>query len=102
MVLKRFTIFVKKQRLFPKIPSMKASITSNAFVRFILSAGLLYLVLYLIYQFIVKRYTYYDQKFVGGIIETVESILHLIGYKTFKVLQDHDMQVIGIDGSNGV
>lgn len=29
-------------------------------------------------------------------------MLKLIGYKTFMVLQDRDMQVIGIDGSNGV
>ena len=66
---------------------MKASIQSNAFLRFIFTAGILYLVLYLIYQFIVKTYTFYDK---------------LAGYKTFKVLQDRDFQVIGIDGSNGV
>jgi len=81
---------------------MKASITSNAFVKFIVSSGILYLILYLIYQFVIKRYTFYDQKFIGSIIESAEFILHLFGYTTFKVLQDRDMQVIGIDGSNGV
>jgi exosortase family protein XrtF len=81
---------------------MKASITSNAFIKFILSSGLLYFVLYLIYQFVVKRYTFYDQKFIGSIITSAEAALHFLGFTTFKVLQDRDMQVIGIDGSNGV
>ncbi|PBQ31547.1 hypothetical protein CNR22_07125 [Sphingobacteriaceae bacterium] len=81
---------------------MKALIKSNAFVRFIVSAGFLYFFLYLIYQFIVKRYTFYDQKFIGLIIESADVVLRVLGYKTFKVLQDHDFQVIGIDGSSGV
>jgi len=81
---------------------MKASISSNAFVRFIISSGALYLLLYLIYQFIIKRYTFYDQKFIGSIIESADTLLHALGYTTFKVLQDRDMQVIGVDGSNGV
>lgn len=81
---------------------MKALFKSNAFLRFILIASFLYFFLYLIYQFIVKRYTFYDQKFIGSIIEIVDFILKKKGYSTFKVLQDHDYQVIGIDGSNGV
>jgi len=81
---------------------MKALIKQNAFVRFILIAGALYLVLFLIYQFIVKKYTYYDQDFIGGIIRAANVILKLMGYKTYTILQDIDFQVIGIDGSNGV
>jgi exosortase family protein XrtF len=81
---------------------MKAFIKSNAFVRFIVTAGLLYFILYLVYQFVVKRYTFYDQKFIGLIIQSADLVLKGIGYTTFKVLQDHDFQVIGIDGSNGV
>src|SRR3954468_22364271 len=81
---------------------MKALLRSNAFVKFFLTAGFLYLLLYLIYQFVVKRYTFYDQAFIGWIIQSAEVFLNLIGYETFKVLQDRDMQVIGIDGSNGV
>lgn len=81
---------------------MKARFISNAFSRFILLSGSLYFILYLIYQFIVKKYTFYDQKFIGLIIESADQLLHLLGYKTFKVLQDLDYQVIGIDGSNGV
>lgn len=81
---------------------MKAVIKSNAFVKFIVTAGFLYFTLYLIYQFVVKRYTFYDQKFIGTLIESADLVLKSLGYKTFKVLQDRDMQVIGIDGSNGV
>jgi exosortase family protein XrtF len=74
----------------------------NAFVKFLITAGILYFVLFLIYQFFIKRYTLYDQQFIGSIINASESVLHTLGFKTFKVLQDRDMQVIGIDGSNGV
>ncbi|MCE3227915.1 MAG: hypothetical protein K0S32_2466 [Bacteroidetes bacterium] len=81
---------------------MKARIKQNAFVKFICSAGLLYLVLYLIYQFVVRKYTHYDQKFIGSIISVSEVILNLLGYETFKALQDIDLQVIGIDGGTGV
>lgn len=81
---------------------MKAVLSSNAFVRFIIRAGLLYLIFYLIYQFLVKRYTLYDQGFIGWIIQAADLVLNALGYTTFKVLQDRDMQVLGIDGSNGV
>ncbi len=81
---------------------MKASLKQNAFVRFIVLAALIYLVLYIIYQFIVKKYTFYDQKFIGTLITSAEYFIKLLGYKTFTVLQDRDYQVVGIDGSNGV
>lgn len=81
---------------------MKAVLRSNAFIRFIATAGLLYVILYLIYQFIVKRYTFYDQKFISFLIRAAEQVLRWLGYTTFKVLQDLDTQVVGIDGSNGV
>ena len=81
---------------------MKASLRSNAFLRFILSAGFLYLALYLVYQFVVRRYTLYDQSFIGLIIRGADVLLQAMGYKTFMRLQDMDFQVLGIDGSNGV
>jgi len=81
---------------------MKLAGKSTAFSRFLVLASVLYLLLYLIYQFIVKKYTWYDQKFIGQIIEGADYVLHQLGYQTYKVLQDRDMQVIGIDGSNGV
>jgi exosortase family protein XrtF len=81
---------------------MKALIRQNAFIRFICIASVLYLVLFIIYQFVVKKYTYYDQKFIGSIIHSAEFVLNLLGYRTFSRLQDLDMQLVGIDGSNGV
>lgn len=81
---------------------MKAILQKNAFLRFILFSGSSYLILYLIHQFLVKRHSLYDQKFIGTIIISAENILNLIGYKTFKRLQDLDFQIVGIDGSNGV
>ncbi len=81
---------------------MRVSFKQNAFARFVVLASVIYSALYLVYQFIVKKYTFYDQKFIGSIITTAESFIKLLGYKTFTVLQDRDYQVIGIDGSNGV
>jgi len=81
---------------------LKVQVTPSAFVKFLLSATALYLLLFLIHQFVVLRYTYYDQRFISWIIEGAELGLKVLGYKTFKVLQDRDMQVLGIDGSNGV
>jgi exosortase family protein XrtF len=81
---------------------MKAFIKQNAFVRFIFTAAFLYILLFFIYQFVVKRYTFYDQKFISGIIQTTNYLLQLTGYKTFLSLNNHDFQVVGIDGSNGV
>jgi exosortase family protein XrtF len=80
---------------------MKAN-PKNAFVRFICIAGISYLLLFFIYQFIVKQYTFYDQKFIGLIIRSAAGLLQLFGFTTFTVLQDHDFQVVGIDGSSGV
>jgi exosortase family protein XrtF len=81
---------------------MKAALRSNAFLRFILTAGILYLLFYFVYQFVVRRFTYYDQAFIGWIIESSDFFLKSLGYNTFKVLQNRDVQVLGIDGSNGV
>lgn len=81
---------------------MKGLIKQNAFIRFVFKAGLLYFILFFIYQFIVKKYTFYDQKFIGSIIESADFLVNLLGYKTFKVLQDLDLQVIGLDGATGV
>lgn len=81
---------------------MKAALQSNAFIKFLITASVIYLLLYLVYQFVVKRYTLYDQEFIGFLIRSANVVLNVLGYTTFMVLQDRDMQVIGIDGSNGV
>ncbi len=81
---------------------MKALIKQNAFVRFICISGILYLVSFLIYQLLIKKYTFYDQKFISSIIISAQNVVNLFGVKTFTRLQDIDMQLIGIDGSTGV
>jgi exosortase family protein XrtF len=81
---------------------MKAIIKQNAFVKFVCTAGVLYLGLFLIYQYVVREYTFYDQKFISHIILSAEFVVKLFGVKTFNRLQDIDMQLIGIDGSTGV
>lgn len=81
---------------------MKASIKNNAFLKFAIISIASYLLFYLVYNYVVKKYTYYDQNFIGHIIKVTNSALQTLGYKTFLVLQDRDYQVIGIDGSSGV
>lgn len=81
---------------------MKAFAKKNAFTRFILLSAILYGVLYVLYQFIVKKYTFYDQKFISSIVICTNFVLQAMGYKTFLTLNEHDFQVVGIDGSNGV
>ena len=81
---------------------MLNKVIKNDFIRFLIIAGFTYLLLFLLHVFILKKYTYYDQKFIGSIITVTETLLNLFGFKTFTVLQDHDVQVVGIDGSSGV
>ncbi len=81
---------------------MRFSIKQNPFLKFLLLAGVTYLTLYLIHSFVIKKYTTYDQSFIALIIKFSESTLKLMGYKTFTVLQNIDVQVVGIDGSSGV
>jgi exosortase family protein XrtF len=81
---------------------MLTALKQNRFLKFLITSSLIYLALYLIYEFLVKKYTNWDQAFIRLIINSAEPILNLLGYGTFKTLSDNDYQVIGVDGSNGV
>lgn len=81
---------------------MFAALKQNRFLKFLLISSFVYISLYFLYEFGIKRHTLIDQSFIRIIINTSESILHFLGYTTFKVLSDNEFQVIGIDGSNGV
>lgn len=81
---------------------MFAKIKKNTFQLFIIKSGILYGVSYLVYEFVVKKYTKIDQLLIRKIIVACESILKLIGYKTFASKETDDIQVFGIDGSGGV
>lgn len=62
----------------------------------------LYSIFYFLHEWYVKTYTLWDQKFITHIISMSDFFLKLLGYKTFKNFNDKEIQVLGIDGSNGV
>lgn len=74
----------------------------NKFNLFITKASILYGSCYFIYEFLIKEYTHWDELFIRKIINLSVSILELMGYKTFVSKEVNDIQVMGIDGSNGV
>ena len=81
---------------------MLARLKQNKFQFFIIKASLLYGTCYFLYEFILKRLTKADQLFVRQIINLCRWILAKLGYKTFASRDINDIQVFGIDGSNGV
>lgn len=81
---------------------MLSAIKQNRFIKFLIISSAVYLFLYFLYEFGIKKYTFIDQAFIRIIINSSDFLLHLLGYKTFKILRDSEFQVIGIDGSNGV
>ncbi len=82
--------------------NMLQKLKQNKFKYFIVKASLLYGTCYFLYEFILKRITKGDQLFVRQIINLCQWILEQMGYKTFASRDVNDMQVFGIDGSNGV
>jgi exosortase family protein XrtF len=81
---------------------MLAIFKQNRFLRFLIISSLSYLLLYIFYQFIIKRYTFIDEGFIRIIIYNSNFVLHLLGYRTFMLLRDTDFQALGIDGSVGI
>lgn len=77
-------------------------ITENKFLYFALKASVLYSLCFAIYEFVIKRYTQIDQLFIRKIINLCTFLLQTIGYHTFASKETNDIQVFGIDGSNGV
>lgn len=62
----------------------------------------MYTACYLLYEFVLKKYTLLDERFIRMIINQCVTILGAMGYKTFASKEVNDVQVFGIDGSNGV
>lgn len=81
---------------------MLASLKQNRFLKFLVVSSVIYLALYLFFEFYIKKHTFIDQRFIALIINSSDFFLNLIGYDTFKTISDSDYQVLGIDGSNGV
>ncbi len=81
---------------------MLDALKQNRFLKFLILSSFVYLVLYLIFEFYIKKHTFIDQRFIAIIINSSDVVLNLIGYNTFKTISDTDYQVLGIDGSDGV
>ncbi|MBS1635502.1 MAG: archaeosortase/exosortase family protein [Bacteroidetes bacterium] len=81
---------------------MLASVKQNKFLYFLLKAGVLYTLCYVLYEFLIKPYTLLDERFIRSIINQCIFLFSLLGYKTFASAETNDVQVFGIDGSNGV
>ncbi len=81
---------------------MLTALKQNRFLKFLFLSSLTYTILYFFYEFVIKKYTNLDQAFIRVIINWSDALLHLLGYKTFKVLGDTEFQSVGIDGSEGV
>ncbi len=109
MVLKSYTIRRKKTQIWLNTTLgrylytiMLIALKQNRLLKFIITSSLIYLGLYLFYEFIIKRYTGIDRAFIRLIINSSDAILQWFGYDTFKRLGDTDYPGIGIDGSTGV
>lgn len=81
---------------------MFSAFFKNKFNLFITKASILYGLCYFVYEFLIKKYTHWDEFFIRKIINLSVSILEILGYKTFVSKDVNDIQVMGIDGSNGV
>lgn len=81
---------------------MLAALKQNRLLKFLVTSSLIYLCFYLIYEFIIKKYTRIDHDFIKVIILSSEKILQGMGYATFTRLDDNAYPGIGIDGSTGV
>lgn len=81
---------------------MLAALKQNRFLKFLVVSSVIYLGLYLFFEFFIKKHTTIDQGFIAIIINSSDVILKLFGYDTFKTISDTDYQVLGIDGSDGV
>lgn len=78
------------------------NLKKNKFHFFIIKASILYGLCFFLYEFIVKRNTMGDQLFIRDIINLCQLIFKMMGYETFASKEVNDVQVFGIDGSNGV
>lgn len=85
-----------------KFSDIFSKIKKNIFILFIIKTGVLYGLSYFVYEFFIKPSTRIDQLLIRKIINFCEVILNLLGYKTFASKETDDIQVFGIDGSNGV
>lgn len=80
----------------------KKLLLSDRRFKFLLIAAVSYLIIFLVYDLVLKRYSLLDEYVIRIIIENADSILRRLNFKTFKTTDINDFQVIGIHGSIGV
>lgn len=80
----------------------KKLLLSDLRFKFLLIAGVSYLIIFLVYDLVLKRFSLLDEYVIRIIIENADSILRRLNFKTFKTTDINDFQVIGIHGSIGV
>lgn len=81
---------------------MQNQLFKNKYQFFIIKASALYVLFYFFYEFYIKKHTFIDQIFIRKLIDVCTALLNTLGYHTFASKETNDVQVFGIDGSNGV
>ena len=74
----------------------------NKTTRFFVLATILYLVWYLLYEFIVKPSTLIDEKLISLIVANAAFLLKLLGFTVYQSVEDSNMQLVGVDGAHPV
>lgn len=74
----------------------------NKIGRFFVYATALYLSWFLLYELVIKPYTPIDAKLIGVIITHAEFLLNLLGYTTYRAIEEDNMQLLGIDGAHPI
>ncbi len=75
---------------------------SDPRVKFVFISAVVYFLLYVLYEFLLKKYTLLDEYVIRIIINNADEMLKRMDFKTFKTTDLNDFQVIGIHGSVGV
>ncbi len=78
---------------------MLSSLAKKPVVRFLVLFALLYVAWYLIYNFILKKYTGTDAFVVGSTVKVTEAILRAFGY---RLIEGVNYNFMGIDGTVGI
>lgn len=74
----------------------------NKILRFFITAGILYVGWFLLYELLIKPRTQLDEKMIGLIISNGAFFLQLFGFKTYRAVEEDNMQLLGVDGAHPV
>jgi exosortase family protein XrtF len=74
----------------------------NKIARFFLLAAILYLSWFLLYELLIKPHTLIDEKIIALIVSHAAFLLRLMGFTTYRAVEEDDMQLLGIDGAHPI